>query len=199
MDWLEQDRFPLEEEVLRYWWGWGAELLPRDCCAQRSSGTISCGLFCPGPGRGAGESCWVVIAGSEDMTRDLINLLCSGGAGILQELCQGLQPCWTWRGRFLIWAFLGWLVGMGIEVSELGQECACYSGKSFKNKEERTVKIHGLYVFIGSVIYLWTSHPELCHWLKKKLKKKLNIIRINVMCSVVIYCSCGSYRQLRSE
>lgn len=43
---------------------------------------------------------------------------------------------------------------MGIEVSELGQECACNSGVSFKNKEKRTVKRAELYVFIGHLIYL---------------------------------------------
>lgn len=116
----------------------------------------------------------MVIAGNEvsvgDMTRDLINLLCSGGAEILQELCQGLEACWTWRRRFLIWVFLGWLVGMGIEVSELGQECACNSGICFKNKEERTAKIHGaLCVYLACYLFMnITDLTELCHWLKKK-------------------------------
>lgn len=93
------------------------------------------------------QRCWVLTAGSEaaagDMARDLINLLCSGGAEILQELCQGLRLVGPGEEGFSSGFFLGWLVGMGIEVSELGQECAYYSGINFKNKEERTVKMHG--------------------------------------------------------
>lgn len=51
-------------------------------------------------GGGAGEllleqRCWLGSSGRElsgrDVTRDLINLLCSGGAEILQELCQACR------------------------------------------------------------------------------------------------------------
>lgn len=140
-------------------------------------------MFCvAGRMAGAGElqqqqRCWDGCcrepASVGDMTRDLINLLCSGGAEIPQELCQGLEACWTWRRRFLIWIFLGWLVGLGIEVSELGQECACNSGISFKNKEERTVRIHGaLCVYWASYLFVnITDLGKLCHWLKNGIKE----------------------------
>lgn len=74
---------------------------------------------------------------------------------------------------------------MGIEVSELGQECASNSGASFKNKEERTVRIHGaLCVYWACYLFVnITDLMELCHWLKKKelkmeLKMYLNKCRV---------------------